>query len=104
VHIGENLTITSAHEADAPIVEPDLDESSPSPVLITTDQVALGTAAVLARPATTSRSSHGISAALGALRRMVMTNPIHADGAHGHYPRRYVYLECACMGREMDRL
>jgi hypothetical protein len=35
---------------------------------------------------------------------MVMTNLIHADGAHGHYPRRYVYLECACMGREMDRL
>ncbi|OBJ26802.1 hypothetical protein A5621_19190 [Mycobacterium colombiense] len=71
-------------------------EAAPAEVLISTQQVLFGTAAVQA----TRRAPLGGRIA-SAVRRMA------ADAnqpRHPHYPRHYTYLENARMAREMDRL
>ncbi|OMB97039.1 hypothetical protein A5732_07490 [Mycobacterium colombiense] len=79
-----------------PIPQPPSVEAAPAEVLISTQQVLFGTAAVQA----TRRAPLGGRIA-SALRRMA------ADAnqpRHPHYPRNYTYIENARMAREMDRL
>jgi hypothetical protein len=78
---------------------------SPAPVLITEHEVALGTAVALhARPTTRRRWVEATHALLAALHRTLVPSPQDGRPAHYAYPRRYAFLESACMAREMDRL
>lgn len=71
-------------------------EAAPAEVLISTQQVLFGTAAVQGthRAALASRIA-------AALRRMA---PDADEPRHPHYPARIAYIEDARMAREMDRL
>ena len=79
-----------------PSAAPDVEVSS-TEVLITTQQVALGTAAAVGVP----RESIG-ARFVASIRRAFTTR---ADRPRPQpYPKRYSYLENALMAREMDRL
>lgn len=68
-------------------------------VLISTQQVLLGTAAVVgARP----RKSGGRLVA--AIRHMFATSTHESRPRSRHYPREYGYIQDARMAREMERL
>jgi hypothetical protein len=99
-------TTASAGTADA-LYEPILrapsvapaDEAASAEVLITEQEVLLGTAAAL--PA---RRQH-ISRRFGASMRRMFAVSAHASGPpRRDVPKRYDFLERALMGREMDRL
>jgi hypothetical protein len=72
-------------------------EASPAEVVITEQQVMLGTAAVAA-----SRPENRLVAALG---RIFATSTAESRSRRQQsQPRRMYYIERARMGREMDRL
>lgn len=85
--------------------EPTLEAATSAPLLITEQEVAFGTAAAgRTRPTTTRWWSETTSVALGAIHRMFATVASGARPARRHYPKRYTFLERACLAREMDRL
>jgi hypothetical protein len=83
--------------------EPTLDPQSPPPILITESEVAFSTAAA-ARPSTPPRWRRVIGVVLAIIRRVLLPSTAGAARPRQDYPRRYAYLESACMAREMDRL
>ena len=77
----------------------------PEPVLITEHEVALSTAIALQpRPKTRRRWFEATHALLVSVQRSVTAATQDDRPAPRHYPKRYSYLENACMAREMQRL
>ena len=78
---------------------------SPAPVLISEQEVALGTAAALrARPKTRRRWFGAVNVLRGAMQRSLAPSTQETRPVRRDYPKRYTFLENACMAREMDRL
>ena len=73
---------------------------SPAPVLITEHEVILCTASATtgALPATSTGGR------IAALLRLFTPSPDRRPARRHYPPRRYSYVEAACMAREMDRL
>ncbi len=90
---------STTHRTGEPVLQPPQVAERPTEVLISTQQVLIGTAAAVdARP----RKGGGRLAA--AIRRMVAI-PTHESHARSrHYPTEYGYLQDARMAREMERL
>ena len=88
----------------APDVEATFEAVSPAPTLITEHEVAFATAAAALVPSPTMRwwtkAIHAFRTALWT--RQTSTADSRSPRRVG--PRRYTYLENACMSREMDRL
>ena len=96
--LNENLELVTLDEELEQLVPP-------APVLITEQEIALGTAAALrARPTTRRRWVEATHVLLAAVRRTFV--PATQDGrqARRDYPKRYAFLENSCMARAMDRL
>jgi hypothetical protein len=83
-----------------------VEAATSAPVLITEQEVAFATAAAAVRtsPITTRWWTEATSVVRAALHRMFTTVASDARPARRHYPRRYTFLEHACLAREMDRL
>ena len=78
---------------------------SPASVLISEHEVALGTAVALrARPTTRRRWFETTKVLLAAMQRSLAPSTQETRPVRRDYPKRYAYLENACMAREMDRL
>ncbi|OBF93000.1 hypothetical protein A5791_13090 [Mycobacterium sp. 852002-51163_SCH5372311] len=89
----------------APDTEPNPQVGVPPPVLITVQEVAFSTAAAMpVRPTTRRPSAGGLSVVVTAMRRMLAASTPDVRASRGDYPKRYSFLENACMSREMDRL
>lgn len=77
----------------------------PAPVLITEQEVALGTAAARRTRSTTRRrwtdTTHGL---LAAMHRTLVPSTQGRRRMRQAYPRHYAFLERASMAHEMDRL
>jgi len=85
--------------------EPTLQSVCSAAVLITEQEVLLGTAAAVPAESTRTRWWTDVArVAVGAVRRMVATSPADSRQVRRHVPERYSYLERALMSREMDRL
>jgi hypothetical protein len=86
-------------------VGPALQSASPAAVLVTEQEVLLGTAASVPAESTTKRwwvdAARVVAAAL---RRMVPTSQADSLQVRRYVPERYDYLERAIMSRAMDRL
>lgn len=94
----ENLAVITADEAPERLV-------SPTPVLITEHEVALGTAVALrARPTTRRRWFEATHVLLAAVQRSVAPSTHESRPVRRDYPKQYAFLENACMARAMDRL
>ena len=94
----DNVAVTMPEEAAERLV-------SSAPVLITEQQIALGTAAALRpRPEPRRRwlaASHFLLEAFHSAR----VPSTHPRSAKGHdYPKHYGFLEDACLAREMSHL
>lgn len=94
----DNVAVTMPEEAEERL-------ASPTPVLITEQQIALGTAAALrSRPTPQRRwvaASHFMLEAFHSAR----VPSTHRGFAKGHdYPKRYGFLEDACLARAMYHL
>jgi hypothetical protein len=77
----------------------------PEPVLITAQQVALGTAVALRPRHSTMRRWVQATGALLATMEHALVAPKQDDRPKRRdYPKRYAFLDNACMAREMDRL
>ncbi|OBK39803.1 hypothetical protein A5658_02845 [Mycobacterium sp. 1245111.1] len=77
----------------------------PAPVLITEQEVALGTAAALrAQPSALRRRILAVRVRLAAVENALVAPPHDARPKRHDYPRHYSWLENAAMVREMDRL
>ncbi len=77
----------------------------PAPVLITEQEVALGTAIALrARPATRRRWFEATHVLLAAVQRSLAPSPQQSRPVRRDYPKHYAFLENACMARAMERL
>lgn len=75
------------------------------PVLITEHEVTLGTAVALrTRPATRRRWREATQGLLSAAQRVFVSAAPAERPTRRHYPKRYAYLENACMARAMERL
>jgi antitoxin component of MazEF toxin-antitoxin module len=78
---------------------------SPAAVLISEQEVVLGTAVALrARPKTRRRWFEAINLLRGAMQRTLTPSTQEGRPVRREYPKRYAFLENACMAREMDRL
>ena len=78
---------------------------SPAQVLISEQEVALGTAVALrARPKTRRRWFEAINVLRAAMQRSLTASTQEGRPVRRDYPKRYAFLENACMAREMDRL
>jgi hypothetical protein len=101
----ENIAVITLDE-----VRETLDEArerlvSPAPVLISQHEVALGTGVALrVRPTTRRRWFEPINVLLAAMQRSLAPSTQEGRPVRRDYPKRYAYLENACMAREMDRL
>jgi hypothetical protein len=99
------MTGTPEGYVGAPAGQQGIEALSPAPVLITEQEVAFGTAAaVRARPTTMRRCIDATPVVVSAIHRMFTTGAADARRARRDYPKHYVFLEHACMAREMDRL
>ncbi|HTM85167.1 MAG TPA: hypothetical protein VL179_09765 [Mycobacterium sp.] len=75
-----------------------------APILITEQEVMLGTAAALGtHPATTHWWSQASGIARAALHRR-SARPTADEDQPVHHPERYGFLEQSCLAREMRRL
>lgn len=74
------------------------------PVLITEQEVLLGTAATVPAQPTTRWWTGAARIIAAALHRMVLTSPPDSRPVRRYVPERYNYLERALMSREMGRL
>ena len=81
-----------------PVVEPAV---AKAPILITEQEVILGTAAAVRVP---SKKTAGQWIALLRPRRLFTRSTADERAANRHYSRHYDYLEQALMAREMERL
>jgi hypothetical protein len=101
----ENMAVRNLDE-----VQETLDEArerlvSPAPVLISQHEVSLATAVALrARPKTRRRWFETINVLRAAMQRSLAPSTQDARPVRRDYPKRYTFLENACMAREMDRL
>jgi hypothetical protein len=100
------MTVTAETPAlAAPDTESSPQVGMPKPVLITVQEVAFSTAAAMpVRSATLRHSAGAPSVVVTALRRMLPTSTPGVRASRRDYPKRYSFLEHACMSREMDRL
>jgi hypothetical protein len=77
---------------------------APAPTLITEKQVLFSTAAAVAvRPTTIRRWPNAMAAVRSVVGGMWTTSTADSREPHPHYPKRYEFLEQACMSREMSR-
>lgn len=96
--ITENTAVITLDEARERLV-------SPAPVLISEHEVVLGTAVALrARPAVRRWWSDATHVLLAAVQRSIAPSTREGRPARRDFPKRYAYLENACMAREMTRL
>ena len=96
--ITENIAVITLDETRERLV-------SPAPVLISEHEVVLGTAVALrARPTTRRRWFEATHVLLAAVQRSLAPSKPEGRPVRRDYPKRYAYLENACMAREMDRL
>lgn len=82
-------------------------ELSPTPILITEQEVVFGTSAAVSLPRTktTRRLTDATRVVVANLRRTFLTSTARPRPARRHYPpRSNGYLEHALMAREMHRL
>jgi hypothetical protein len=101
-----HLTRAAAATPDVPN-DPELalETASRTPVVITEQEVVLGTvAAVPVQPATTRWWTQASRVVLLAIRPTFLASTADARPARRHYPSRLSYLEHSCMAREIDRL
>jgi len=99
------MTVTAETPAlAAPDTESSRQVGVPKPVLITVQEVAFSTAAAMPVRPTTRHSAGAPSVVVTALRRMLPRSTSDVPGSRRDYPKRYSFLEHACMSREMDRL
>jgi hypothetical protein len=96
--LNDNVAVITLEEADERLI-------SPAPVLITEQQVALGTAAALRpRPNPRRRLIEASRLWLGAF-HSTRIRSTRGGPLKGHrYPKHYGFLEDACLAREMQRL
>ena len=101
----ENIAVVGSDEARETLDEVQERLVSPAPVLISESEVALGSAAALrARPATRRRWFEAINVLRAAMQRSLTASTQEGRPVRRDYPKRYAFLENACMAREMDRL
>jgi hypothetical protein len=101
----ENMAVRNLDEAQETLDEAQERLVSPAPVLISEHEVSLATAAALrARPKTWRRWFETINVLQVAMRRSLAPPKREARLVRREYPKRYTFLENACMAREMDRL
>jgi hypothetical protein len=107
----ENIVVITSDEAQETLDAPEtLDEAkerlvSPAPVLISEQEVVLGTAVALrAQPTPRRRWFEAINVLRAAMQRSLARSTQDARPVRRDYPRRYGYLESGRMAREMDRL
>ena len=94
----ENIAVVTSDEARERLV-------SPAPVLISEQEVVLGTAVALrARPATRRRWFEAINVLRAATQRSLARSTQEARPVRRGYPKHYAFLENSCMARAMDRL
>ncbi|HEY1842726.1 MAG TPA: hypothetical protein VGG53_21385 [Mycobacterium sp.] len=94
----ESLAVRTLDEIEERLV-------SPAPILVTEHEVALSTAVALrARPATRRRWFEATHVLLAALNRTRVSSTQREPRTRREYPKRYAFLEAACMAREMERL
>lgn len=93
-----NLELKTLDEATEQMVPP-------APILITDQEVALGTAVALrARPTARRRWVEATHVLLAGVHRTLVP-PAQDDRRMRHdYPKHYAFLEHASLAREMDRL
>jgi hypothetical protein len=78
---------------------------SPAPVLISEQEVVLGTAVALrARPKTRRRWFEAINLLRAAMQHSLSPSTQEGRPVRRDYPKHYAFLENACMAREMHRL
>jgi hypothetical protein len=100
--LNEQLELTTPDEALEQLVPPVV---RPAPVLITEQEVALGTAAALrAQPSTLRRWMQATSGLLATIEHALVAPTQDERPKRRDYPRRYTFLENASMAREMNRL
>ena len=103
--VTENIAVVTSDE-----VRETLDEArerlvSPAPVLISQQEVVFGTAVALrARPTTRRRWFEAINVLRTGVRRSPAPATQKGRPVRRDYPKRYTFLENACMARAMDRL
>jgi len=103
--VTQNIAVTTLDEAQETLDEARERLVSPAPVLISEHEVTLSTAVALrARPKTRRRWFETINVPLAAMRRSLAPPKREARPVRRDYPKRYTFLENACMAREMDRL
>lgn len=101
----ENIAVITSDEARETLDEVRERLVSPAPVLISEHEVSLGTAVALrARPTTRRRWFEAINVLRAAMQRSLAPSTQEARPVRRDYPKRYTFLENACMAREMDRL
>ncbi|HEY2198643.1 MAG TPA: hypothetical protein VGH69_13265 [Mycobacterium sp.] len=101
----ENMAVRTPDEAPETLDEARERLVSPAPILISEQEVVLGTATALrARPATRRRWFEAINVLRAAMQRSPVRSTQEARPVRRDYPKRYTFLENACMAREMDRL
>jgi len=101
----ENFAVVTSDEARETLDEARERLVSPAPVLISEREVSLGTAVALrARPTTRRRWFEAINVVRAAMQRSLAPSSQEARPVRREYPKRYTFLENACMAREMDRL
>jgi hypothetical protein len=101
----ENIAAITSDEARETLDEARERLASPAPVVISEQEVVLGTAVALrARPATRRRWSEAINVLLAAMQRSLAPSTQEGRPVRRDYPKHYAFLENACMAREMNRL
>jgi hypothetical protein len=103
--VTENIAVITSDEARETFDEARERLVSPAPVLISEQEVVLGTAVALrARPITRRRWFEAINVLRTGVPRSLAPSTQKARPVRRDYPKRYTFLENACMAREMDRL
>ena len=103
--VTQNIAVTTLDEAQETLDEARERLVSPAPVLISEHEVSLSTAVALrARPKTRRRWFETINVLRGAMQRTLAPSTREGRPVRREYPKRYAFLENACMAREMDRL
>lgn len=101
----ENIAVITSDEARETLDEARERLVSPAPVLISEHEVVLSTAVALrARPTTQRRWFEAVNVLRAAMQRSLAPPAQEARPVRRDYPKRYAFLENACMAREMDRL
>ena len=101
----ENIAVMTLDEARETLDEARERLVSPAPVLISENEVSLGTAVALrAQPTPRRRWIGTINVLRATMRRSLASSTQDARPVRRDYPKRYTFLENACMAREMDRL